>query len=650
MLILGPIPNHYNNLKPHTTTVTIKSLYVEHVMHNNQILTLPKPKGALESTKVLYGVENVTNTVLQFLSETNNTVDACVDYTRPSLIAGFMALKEAFLDVKKRGVKLRYVTEINKENISYCKYLLTIVDELRHLDGIKGNFYISETGYLAPATIHEKGRPAAQIIYSNVKEIIKHQRYVFESFWSRARPAEQRIREIEEGIESTNIEIIANPRESLKLPSSLIRSAKYEVLGIFPSANSFRRQIHAGVLHLFKEVLERGVRVRILIPANEEQINQILNEEASELPPMLDIRSTDKNLHTQMGIIVVDRKDSLIIELKDDTKDISYDAVGLAAYSNSKPIALSYTSVFEGLWLETQLFEKSRKINRRLRILNEKLKTSNRKQEEMRKELERINEELSVMNKYKDDFVMRISSESATILAEAKVLTEVLLETKDLGSLTNMQYTVVKVIYEYIAKINLLVKDLLDTYKLDRGVLRLSKAYVNIPNLIAQTLSEEDLSKLILENNIKINQDTSMIAPTETVYCDPERLQQVLSNLLRNAIEFVPIDGRGRITIRVEKQRQKQDREDNEGNKGNKKTQEITFTIEDNGIAVTKDEVQRLFQKFYLIDTKNDFAKRQKSTTLGLSVSRGIIEAHGGRIWIDETYKGGASFKFALPL
>ena len=92
---------------------------------------------------------------------------------------------------------------------------------------------------------------------------------------------------------------------------------------------------------MFREVLERGVRVRILIPADEEQINQIANEEVLELPPRPDIRSMDKNLHTQMGIIVVDRKNSLIIELKDDTKDNSYDAVGLAAYSNSKPIALS---------------------------------------------------------------------------------------------------------------------------------------------------------------------------------------------------------------------------------------------------------------------------------------------------------------------
>jgi hypothetical protein len=82
--------------------------------------------------------------------------------------------------------------------------------EFRHLDGIKGNFYISESGYLAPATYHEKGKPASQIIYSNVNEIIEHQKYVFDSFWNRAIPAEQRIREIEEGIVKYETKIIEN--------------------------------------------------------------------------------------------------------------------------------------------------------------------------------------------------------------------------------------------------------------------------------------------------------------------------------------------------------------------------------------------------------------------------------------------------------
>jgi two-component system, OmpR family, sensor histidine kinase VicK len=74
---------------------------------------------------------------------------------------------------------------------------MQITHELRHLDGIKGSFYISESGYLAPTTLHEKGKPASQIIYSNVNEVIEYQKYVFDSFWNRAIPAEQRIKKIE---------------------------------------------------------------------------------------------------------------------------------------------------------------------------------------------------------------------------------------------------------------------------------------------------------------------------------------------------------------------------------------------------------------------------------------------------------------------
>ncbi|MGI8833105.1 MAG: hypothetical protein ACR2IS_10775, partial [Nitrososphaeraceae archaeon] len=392
-------------------------------------------KNSQERTEINYGIENVVRIVLQFLSQTNNRVDACVDYTRPSLAIDFLALKNAFINAKKRGVKLRYVTEITRDNISYCKLLLTtIVDELRHLDGIKGNFYISDTAYIAPATLHEKGKPASQIIFSNLKELVEHQHYVFDNFWSRAIPAEQKIREIEEGVvqyktriidnsdeiikqissltvdskelctcltpggmqyshhyffdikkdlldrqnrgehkgiryvttidkenlqlakaylesgiqikhvkilppmsfgvsdkeiavtiekmeggsvvrslltsnephylkhfssifeelwrngvdcnnrikeieegtESTKIEIIENPREAVKLARNLIKSAKQEVLRIYPSLNAFRRQERIGAMDLFQEaIVERSVKVRVLIPSDEKQIIKI---------------------------------------------------------------------------------------------------------------------------------------------------------------------------------------------------------------------------------------------------------------------------------------------------------------------------------------------------------------------------------------
>jgi two-component system, OmpR family, sensor histidine kinase VicK len=161
--------------------------------------TKPVPSGTItETTKVLEGDQNVVNTVLQFLSNTQGRIDACIDYTRPSLTIEFERLKKAFLDAKSRGVKLRYVTEITEHNVGYCKELMRIVDELRHINGVKGNFYINETEYIAPATLHAKGKPAFRITYSNVKEIVEfHQRFVFEIFWDAATSAEQRINEIE---------------------------------------------------------------------------------------------------------------------------------------------------------------------------------------------------------------------------------------------------------------------------------------------------------------------------------------------------------------------------------------------------------------------------------------------------------------------
>ena len=167
-----------------------------------------------ERTKVLHGEQNVISTVLQFTSKAKSRIDACVDYTRPSLTIEIEELRKAFLDAKRRGIRLRYVTEITEDNVVYCKELLKMVDELRHIEGIKGNFYISETEYIAPATLHTKGKPASHIVYSNVKEIVEQQRqFVFDSFWSRSIPAEQKIREIEEGIAHYETRIIEDPNQ-----------------------------------------------------------------------------------------------------------------------------------------------------------------------------------------------------------------------------------------------------------------------------------------------------------------------------------------------------------------------------------------------------------------------------------------------------
>ena len=82
--------------------------------------------------------------------------------------------RNALIDIKDRGIKPRYVTTITKHNLRYCKEAMKI-GELRHLDGIKGNFYVNETEYLVPASFHDKGKPAEEIIYSNLEELVEHQ-------------------------------------------------------------------------------------------------------------------------------------------------------------------------------------------------------------------------------------------------------------------------------------------------------------------------------------------------------------------------------------------------------------------------------------------------------------------------------------------
>src|SRR5207237_9904099 len=100
--------------------------------------------GRAKRTEVLHGTKDVLDAEVRFFSNTEGRIDTCMNYTRPPLAIGIGQIKKAFLDAKNRGVRLRYLTEITNDNISYCKELIKIVDELRYLYEIKGNFDINE--------------------------------------------------------------------------------------------------------------------------------------------------------------------------------------------------------------------------------------------------------------------------------------------------------------------------------------------------------------------------------------------------------------------------------------------------------------------------------------------------------------------------
>jgi hypothetical protein len=82
------------------------------------------------------------------MQNAHRRIDVCVDNTRPLLAMEFKKIRDSFVDAKTRGVAIRYITEITRSNLRYCKELMSIVDELRHLEGIKGNFYVTEEEYV----------------------------------------------------------------------------------------------------------------------------------------------------------------------------------------------------------------------------------------------------------------------------------------------------------------------------------------------------------------------------------------------------------------------------------------------------------------------------------------------------------------------
>jgi two-component system sensor histidine kinase VicK len=291
-------------------------------------------------TEIIHGVENVIDAELRCFFA-NRRIDTCMNYTRPPLAIEIEPIKKAFLDAKTRGVRLRYITEITKSNISYCKELMGMVNELRHLDGIKANFMISETEYLAPVILYEEGKIASQIIYSNVKEVVEQQQYIFDTFWVKSIPAEQKIKEIEEGIIHYGTRAIENPDEIIKEISRLTASSnKLDTClnsgGMQYSYNHFF-DIKKKLLDKQKEGKHKGIRYVTNIEHDSLQLARLYLDHGIQIKHI-------KNL-PPVNFGISDKEIALTIEKMDSGK-----VVQSLLISNEPVYVKHFTSLFEELW------------------------------------------------------------------------------------------------------------------------------------------------------------------------------------------------------------------------------------------------------------------------------------------------------------
>ncbi|MFL6418095.1 MAG: ATP-binding protein [Nitrososphaeraceae archaeon] len=433
-------------------------------------------------------------------------------------------------------------------------------------------------------------------------ELLGLEQYISDPFWNKVIPSEQEIREIEKEESSKSeddiiLQIIRDPAEAQKLGFELIRSAKDEVLIIFSTANAFHRQERIGGIQLLREVIptKRELNIRILTPSDER-----IKETSSELQHQLkkvEVRHVEESLQTKVTVLVVDRKYSLAIELKDDTKDSVHEAIGLATYSNSKSTVISYVSIFESLWKQVELIEQVTK-------LIEKSKD----EEKMHKE-----------------FINIAAHELRSPIQPIVGLAEILRSRKEIKVVK--QEELLSIIIRNAKRLKELTENILDVTRIENQSLNLHKKLVDIDDLVANAL-EDIKTQTDYKQNIKLIYNDSKKESPLFVEADRGRLTQVISNLLSNAIKFTK---EGTITVITEEKR-------------SNNIDLLIIRVKDNGTGINEDIMHILFEKFA--------TRSEKGMGLGLFVSKNIIEAHGGRIWAENNADGekGATFTFSLPL
>lgn len=323
-------------------------------------------------TEVLHGNDVIIKKTLETFSWMKASMEGSIDKDGPFLNVSHEPIWNGYIKLKKRGIKLRCVTEVTINNIQYCKKLMEVA-EIRHLEGIRTNFAIADRKEVMLYGVSQEKDPLSQAIVTSVKGLVDAQQYMFENLWNKAIPAEHKIKEIEEGIKLDVIETITDPAKIQTLYLNILRSATTEIMLIIPTANAISHQAGIGVFNLLKEKIEeydanKNVRIRLLSSQinnyyynlrqqqHQKEQNTLLTFSLSSLP--IELRNIEADLTTKSIIIIIDKKESLVIEIKDDTKDNFVDSVGFATYSNSRATVLSYISIFESFWKQSELVKK----------------------------------------------------------------------------------------------------------------------------------------------------------------------------------------------------------------------------------------------------------------------------------------------------
>ena len=233
--------------------------------------------------------------------------------------------------------------------------------------------------------------------------------------------------------------------------------------------------------------------------------------------------------------------------------------------------------------------------------------------------IKKVNE----VGKMKEEFSSMVTHELKTPLTPILGWCQTLMNPKIMGELTDKQKNAIEKIQSNAERLRQLVGDILDAEKLDMEKMKFDYVEINITEFF--THLEDNLQDTMkakeLEFNVSSDADLVIIS-------DKNRLEQVLSNIILNAVDFV--NQKGRIDVSVK-------------DSGNT----VEFSVKDNGIGIPRSKINGLFKKFYQVDTS--MTREHGGTGLGLAIVKGIVNGLGGKVWVKSKVKVGTTFYFTIP-
>lgn len=227
------------------------------------------------------------------------------------------------------------------------------------------------------------------------------------------------------------------------------------------------------------------------------------------------------------------------------------------------------------------------------------------------------------LERMKSNFLSVVSHELKTPLHSIKGFVDIILMGKT-GEVNATQADFLTTVQDQATHLQTLIDDLLEFSRLDSGQVKLHLTEVSIAE-VASAVSDK-LKPLADQGELQIINEVSLDIPT--IEADRMRIEQVLTNLVQNAIKFTPPSGS--VTLRAQDL-----------------GEEVQLSVSDTGIGIPTNELQRIFDRFYQVDSGP--TRHYRGTGLGLTISKHIVEYHRGRIWAESTEGKGSTFFFVLP-